>query len=422
MIGSFLPILLGLGLGQSVTRLYYEWEEQSRPKKVGTLWLLSLTSSFTLGSLSLGVLSLVSDTLFPETKFFPLLFLGLLGQIIGDLITFPMAVIRIMRRANLFAILSLGRFAFTLALSLYFVISLDRGVKGYFEAMICGNGLNFLLCILVLSKHTRLSFWDPCVREALRFSLPLVPGGIISSLTNTADRFFLQSFVSIEALGIYNLSLKFANVVSSFHYAMKMSFVPFMYENVGNHDGLDRIYRVKGVFIFATMTVAVGIFTLSDDLISWLGQPDYYPIAEWIPIVTTIALLPTLTIYFGPGIGLSKRTELSLIPTLLNTVIVIGGGFILIPLFELPGIMFIRFFSAFAIAAVTILISAKVYPMKMNWLLLSSIISIYIVATGIHHFLVFQQPVSGLMASFACILLFILPTGWIVSRPFYDAK
>ena len=41
MIGVFAIIFLGLNLDQSITRFYYEWDEEVKEKKIGALWVLS---------------------------------------------------------------------------------------------------------------------------------------------------------------------------------------------------------------------------------------------------------------------------------------------------------------------------------------------------------------------------------------------
>ena len=51
MIRVFTGCFLGVGLDQSITRLYYEWDSQERKRNLGTLWISDLAVIAFFGSL-----------------------------------------------------------------------------------------------------------------------------------------------------------------------------------------------------------------------------------------------------------------------------------------------------------------------------------------------------------------------------------
>lgn len=383
MIGSFLTLFLGLSLDFAITRFYYEWPVEQRKQRVGTLWVLSWTSSILLGGCSVIFLSFVSKLLFPTVAFYPFIFLGLIGTILSSLSVIPYATIRIAHKPLLYFIYSLTNFCIHTLLNIYFVLILSEGVQGYFVSNIVFGIIGSLISGIVM-----LRFAVPCIRldglrSAFKFSLPNIPASLISGVTLLIDRFLLQQFASLNVLGIYAVSLKFTNLVLSLHNALKLSYVPYMVKAVEEDrtEGIVNLARIRLFYMLPIFVFCMAIAIFIKDFVYYVNRSEYFPVVQWVPWLIGPVLLSTFIIYLAPGLFLAKRTDKIWIPTAAQLLVASTSGLLLIPSFQLVGVVISRYVSVITIFLVNIVLSQKYYPIPIPWLKLSLLIGL--IASGI---------------------------------------
>ena len=331
MIGVFAVIFLGLNLDQSITRFYYEWDEEVKKKKIGALWLLSWSEIIIVGSCLLILIPDFSNYIFLDIdKDF--IFLGLVAVILQQLVLTPFALIRIKRLPVFYTILSLFRALMQLGMSAYFVLILDQGIRGYLVANIYSALIIALSLIPVMFKYSKVNISFLSLKDELRFSLPLIPASIVGAFRGVIDRYFLQHFASIESLGIYSQAMKFASIISSLHNALKMSYVPFLVKNIDDKTSLNIVVN----YYYATLLlVGLVISLFIDEFVILINNPLYFDVIKYVPFLVLAQLVNSIGVYYSPGIFLSKRTEFNIILQIIDFTIIashvyhtfITGGF-----------------------------------------------------------------------------------------------
>ncbi len=369
MITAFFALYLGLQLDFSITRFYYEWTEEERKYNVGALWLVSWVSTIILGIISIYLFSYINNFLFSEVSFYPIIFLGLIYVVIGRLTLIPYATIRIANIPVLYAAYSILSFIVRIILNIYFVLILDKKLYGLFVSNIISNSFTVILGGIIMFR-----FAIPCLKyntlkEALKFSLPLIPSNLISSLTNFIDRYLLQKFASVETLGIYSISLKFTNLITQFHSALKTSFVPYMLNVIQKDEewGIRMIEKMRFYYFFILLIVSLSIAIYIKDFVYWINKPEYFPVISWIPWLIGPTLISSLVIYFAPGLFLSKRSDLTWIPSIIQMIFVVGLGLILISKYEILGVVITRYASAISLFVITFILGEKFYSVPLRW-------------------------------------------------------
>lgn len=369
MITAFLALYLGLQLDFSITRFYYEWTQEERKYNVGTLWLVSWISTIVLGVVSIYLFSFINSLLFNEVSFYPIIFLGLIYVVIGRLTLIPYATIRIANIPVLYAAYSILSFIVRIILNIYFVLILDKKLYGLFVSNIISNSFTVILGAIIMFR-----FAIPCIKyntlkESLKFSLPLIPSNLISSFTNFIDRYLLQKYASIEVLGVYSVSLKFTNLIVQFHSALKTSFVPYML-NVIQKDkewGIKMIEKMRFYYLIILLIVSLAIAVYIKDFVYMTNRAEYFPVISWIPWLIGPTLISSLVIYFAPGLFLSKRSDLTWIPSIIQMIFVLGLGIILISKYEILGVVITRYASALSLFIATFILGEKLYSVPLRW-------------------------------------------------------
>jgi O-antigen/teichoic acid export membrane protein len=369
MIGVFVSTILGLSLDMNITRFYHEWGDDEKKRRIGNIWVVGWGSTLGFGFLALFLFPLVNPILFPDVSFFPYIFLGLIGTMLDALGVIPFATIRMKQQPRLYAQLRISSFVLQTSLNLFYVLVLNKGVLGIFISNIISSALVTLFYLFLMFRWARPNLNMSDLREALKFSIPLIPSQVLSNLVAITDRYLLQKFAGIESLGIYSVCMKFTNIISTLHGSLKMSYVPFAFRALSTHDqvGKTNLSRMVGFYIFPLFLTGTALAIFIGEFVHWVNRPAYFEVIPLIPYFVGVAILNSLSVYYSLGILMSKKTHLSIIPIVFQFLFTIASCVILIPRFHLPGLIASRYISAAVFFVVSVLVSSRVYPLINNW-------------------------------------------------------
>lgn len=111
-------------------------------------------------------------------------------------------------------------------LNVFFLIILNFHIEGMFLSQIVAN----LVCFIFLSFRIKLHKYicvslvtKKYIGQLLKYSLPLIPNGIVWWIINASDRTIISVFLGATANGIYAISNKFSNVFISIYNIYNMS-------------------------------------------------------------------------------------------------------------------------------------------------------------------------------------------------------
>jgi len=419
MIGAFLSMFLGLSLDLAITRFYYEWPVEERKQRVGTLWMLSWASSVALGVSAGFLLSIFSNLLFPSVSFYPFILFGLIIAILNSYSVTLYATIRIANQPLLYLIYSLATFSISLFLNVYFVAVLNKGLQGYYVSNIIGGVIVALIGAIVMMR-----FAVPCIRldglrSNIKFCLPNIPASLISGVTQMVDRLLLQQFATLSVLGIYAVSLKFTNLVLSLHNALKLSYVPYMVKAVekNRNEGIVNLARMRLYYMLPIFVFCMAIAIFIKDFVYYVNRSEYFPVIQWVPWLIGPVLLSTFTIYLAPGLFLAKRSDKLWIPTAVQLLMVTMGGLLLIPQFQLTGVVINRYISTLTLFAAHIILSQKYYPIPIPWPKLSILMMLIAGGIGVSFFIelnniIFNIATKGILLFVFSMICLVIVTGW----------
>ncbi len=377
IVTIYIGIFSGLKLETSLNRFYYEWNENQRKENITTLWFVQWGSNIIIGILAITIVFYLHSFIFPDIAFI-FFFLGITSYTLESLFVFPTNLVRIQKRPTFFTIISLIKSLLLISLNIYFILILERGVIGYYNANIIGHGVIAILGTGIMVTEFSYRFNYPELKKSLRFSLPLIPNLMIASITKTFDKLLLQKFVSTEALGLFSQAVKISSLINKLYQAIKSSYVPFLYKTIFEEKKKDIVYKINKFYLIPLFVASFVLSTFVDEFITWVNQPAYLEIIKFLPYLILVELISSMVIFYTPGISLAKRNELLVIPTTINSLITILGSFLLIPYLQIYGLIVIRLFLAVVSLVIRAIISLKVYELKYDWLSLFYYLFIYI--------------------------------------------
>lgn len=360
----------GLSLEAAMSRFYYEWPVDERRRRLGALWTAHWSSSIGLGVLALPVIWVVTPVMFPAVEFYPAIFYGVIYAVLGRMKAFVVATLRIQRLLVAFAVLHLGGFAVYVALALYFVLYAELGVLGYLYALVLGEAIVVVVGAFVLRALATPNLRDAGLREAFRYALPLVPNSLLGTASSIIDTFVLQHVASLQVLGIYSVSNRFVALLPTLVDALKMSFAPFLYQ-AASERGSDAPALIRSVRMYYLIPIMVGaacVAVFTEDLVRWIDQPEYFAVIYYVPLLVGPAVIDSMLAFFTSGLLLAKRTDLMWIPTVARLVAIVATGFVLIPAFQIDGLVASRYVTVSVNLAIAFYMSQRYYNIPVDWM------------------------------------------------------
>lgn len=238
----------------------------------------------------------------------------------------------------------IGIFAFSgvlhsiviLLANVLFLIALRMELIGWMISFILAKVvvLVYLSFRLKIWKDLSIRFFDKVfLRDALRFSLPLMPSASMWWIMNASDRYILSFYWGVAATGIYAVAAKLPSILSVFENVFYQAWQTTAIDTLDQEDR-EKLYSDIFRNYFKVMAVGViGILVILKPLIIMLFSMEYHD--GWLP--ASILVIGVMIHALGGNIGVLytvfKDTKGALKTSFIGAVTNIVLNFIFIPKF-----------------------------------------------------------------------------------------
>lgn len=415
VVTNFLAVFLGLGISEAVTRFYYAWPEADRRRRVGTLWLIDWVSSLAVGlPLAFWGAPLVQLAA-RQVPFDPYLQLAVVSATLASLATSPTSLLRLQERARTYVFVVGGWFTLRTALAIWLVVVERRGPAGVLEADVLVGAIMIVPYTIVMLGSATPALHPETMRQGLRYSLPLVPAIFVESVLYTADRFVLEKFVSLPALGLYSVADSIATIVRIASGGLKTAWLPFqMRAAVERADGPVVIGRMATYFAAAMIACAAAVALLTGDIIAIIGVPAYFPVASLVPIFVVPHLLISLVPILTGGIGIARKTFYASLAAGAQLAIAFGALIVLVPRWGLAGAVAAMTISTVVRLGLGHTLAQRWYPIAFEWRKIWMLAAGALAAVLIGRAVPVAPSLPGLAARALVLIVYAGACGWFV--------
>lgn len=394
---SLVVMLFSLGLDQAYVREYHEVKNKTVLFKAsiipGLLLLLLLLS------ICLLVPALISDLLFKVDSQL-ISFLVALCLLCAFISRFLSLILRMQERGLAFSMSQvLPKLLFLVVIGGYVCFPLKYSLMD----LVIAHTASFTMVTVVFAWNTR-SEWKWILRETidrqqlinmLRFGAPLILGGVTSWGMMVSDKLFLRNFSTFDELGIYSVAASFGAVAVIFQSIFSTVWVPTVYKWAAIGVKTDKIDQVtEGV-----LAVVVVLFAICG-LLSWvipLVLPIKYATVQYLVVACMASpLFYTLSETTAVGLGVSRKSSLSMLASVGAAVVSLIVNYLLVPRYGSAGaaiataIAFWCFFffrTELAIMAWRPLARKKLYILTLICLFLAILFAVF--GSAYHSFFIF---------------------------------
>jgi O-antigen/teichoic acid export membrane protein len=190
----------------------------------------------------------------------------------------------------------------------------------HFDDLLYAHVISIVAVLLFFAWNTR-QFWQGIyqsrcdyqqIKTALQFGFPLMVGGFAIWGLNSIDRFFLRTYADLQALGLYSVSLSFANAATIVTSIFTTLWSPTIFKILAKDpNDVDFFHQAKDHMLAAVVILAslVGVFSF---VVPFFLPKPYAAIAYLLPAVFLIPLLYALSEAFSIGIQVVRKTHVTM--------------------------------------------------------------------------------------------------------------
>lgn len=245
----------------------------------------------------------------------------------------------------------------------------DWGVEYVFLSNLLASAMVFILLIPDILRQ-RLSFDSLLWKQMIRYSLPLMAGGLVGCINETLDRILLRHLLPdsvdpMAQLGIYGANVKMAVLMTLFIQMFRYAAEPFFFSQMNKSDAKQNMALVMNYFVLAGLLLFLGV-ALYIDIFKYFVGRDYWSGLGVVPILLLANLF--LGIYFNLSIWfkINNMTQYGLYMASIGAAITLLVNFLFVPRFGYVASAWAHLLCYITVSAITLWLGNRFYPIPYN--------------------------------------------------------
>jgi len=417
---GLIGVVVGLGVSASISRFYYErTNDRDRNTLISTVFILVGSSAIIVvlvANLFAPMLARVVLDSEVYASYFRIAFGTLFVGILADI---GQSYLRMQYKSVLFITLSTLSLVFGVALNVFFIAYLHLGVLSIlYTSLILRIMIGVPLTAIIL-HGTGIRFSVQDAKGLLRYSIPLLPATLGSTLVNYSDRFFLKGFTSIAETGLYSLAQKMGGVLHTMVTGPFIAtFQPRRFDLARDRTDLPQVLgKAFDAFFIVLLFLSLVVAVFTPEAMVAMTTESYYRAGLLVPLVLLYHFIFAMKYHVDWGIMYSGKTEQYMWTNLLTAVVQLTGAFFFIRAFGAWGAVYALLLSTSFNVTLLNILSSRIYPVPFNFGRIAKLVAVAtVVYLGSHQIVTSHILLTlSLKALLLVVYLLLLPLMNLVS-------
>ena len=256
------------------------------------------------------------------------------------------------------------------------------------------------------------------LREMLKFSLPLVPAGLLLLGGQQVPKFILSMYGNLEDVGIYGLAYQIAGFSALAVLGVQTAITPSVLANHHESETPKMLGRLFEGFTIVALLFCSFLSIFAHELVMVFSTSSYGRAANFVPFLAFAIALNNLYIFF-PGKIIRGKSAAQLIASAGGFLVAIVAGLFLVRFDGVRGAALATLLSAATFFFIWCYISQKLYQLPVNWvkLLTATVftavvcaVGIFLIPAGITFYIILIK--CGLLLLFSCVMAWDYISEW----------
>jgi len=227
----------------------------------------------------------------------------------------------------------------TVALNIWFVLIKKAGIPGIYYSVCISSFIALAITILILRKNISIKYFDYGeLRSMVRFSLPLVPTGLIFWIMGAATPYFINFLMHDKAeIGLYQIGSTAASLLGLATFAFFQAFTAYAL-SISKEENAKKIYaKILEYYIYIGMAAALLLGFLAKFILRLFTNENYFSAYIVIGILAFNVIISGVIQVVSIANLLAKDNKPIARSAMFSVMITIAGYFTLIPLLGKEG-------------------------------------------------------------------------------------
>lgn len=338
-LSAVISIICAAGLAHSTLRFYFDRSDPRERGRTITTGLMTVLTMAGIGAATVYVFRApLAQLLLDDVAYTAAISLTLAVLVLELTTEVGFAYLRAREKSMFYVVVSIARLLVQVALSFYLVAIRGEGMLGVLQANLVSVFVVWTIVVGYTVRQCGIGVDLSLLPAMLRYSLPLALSSIIGSFIASIDRFLLKDMVSLEAVGLYGLAMKFAVllvflVVEPF----TRGYGPFRFSIMEQPDAPEIQAQVAHYMFVLAVLAGVGIAMVTPETLVMMSAPGYLAAYQLVPLLAVGMVLGGLGYCYETGILYRKHTHLLLYVNVAVLAIKTLANVLLIPLWGTMG-------------------------------------------------------------------------------------
>ena len=353
----FLFVLSTLSLNSYVLRTYYELgTEVERRKLLGNVFLFVTFINVFLLIAGFAIIPHLISYYHLQIPWEPYFKLAVINNFLELFSVIPLVLFRVRQQAKYFVFLSLTRVLLQFGLTYYFIVIRKDGLIGSYTGSLYPLLGFFIIYWAIMMRNATLKIDFSQIKDALRFSLPLLPGALSYLALSFSDRLILERYVTIKEIGVYNVAFILSSALNIIIQSGYKAIEPEIFKRYNTATFTSFIKQAQSVFFVFLFAGALFLSLFSQEVFKYMTSEAFQKGYLVVPIIMIGVIMTGQNVIYGGIITAEKKTKVIGFATIVGAITSITLNLFLIPHF---GIYAAAFSSALAFAVMNLILYSK---------------------------------------------------------------
>lgn len=335
-VNMFLMVLGFMCLNTYYLVYYYRQDNEIEQKKL----LGNLSIFILILNLFMSLVIFIFGNYFTKTfggniDFFPYIAIGVATNFFNTFSILPSALYRLLEKPTLLVCLNVARGVITLALTLLLVVKYNYTALGVLYSNLVVVFIFAFIFAFVTFKNAIFSLNIRQLKNALKFSLPLVPGSMAYYLISMSDRILIDKYLNLSDLGIYSTAATLALLLNIVSYGAYKAFEPYIFKTYGNDNFVIMFKKMRDGFAILYLLGAMCLSVFAKEFFQIFATEKYNTAYIYVPLILIGVYISSLTMLYGTVITAREKTLINSMLTICGGLFSIGLNIFLLPILGL---------------------------------------------------------------------------------------
>ena len=185
-------------------------------------------------------------------------------------------------------------------------------VNGYVAALIIGNigGIGYSLFSGKAYKYFSLKAWNKkALIEMLKYSIPIIPNGIMWFLVNSINRPLLEEYHGLTAVGFIAIANKIPALINQVYMIFQNAFTISAIEEANTPTYQQFYNQTLKVVVVGLLLMVSAITICCKWVIQLFTRPEYYSSWQYIPLLAYGVLFTNIDTFVVTNFTISRKSK-----------------------------------------------------------------------------------------------------------------